>query len=110
MDTNQSRKLRQLELLEALPSGVQGVRVSIQYLPRMSKGSRSERRALLEGRFRQIAGGLIGDGGMIEFDTLSVSGQCLEAVVPINHYDQIEHRLREKNIRIDVLIDRQVVD
>ena len=106
MNNSLKRKLAQLDLLEALPSGETGVRVTLQYTPRLAESSRADRRAFLDRRLSQIARRLGAAGCRVEIETLSVSAQTVEAVIPIDQYDAIEDQMKDEHIRLDVLMDR----
>ncbi len=110
MKDSLKRKLSQLDLLEALPSGETGVRVTLQHTPRLTESSRADRRAFLDRRLSQIAKRLAATGCRVEIESLSVSGQTVEAVIPIDQYDEIEDQMKDEQIRLDVLMDRSIVN
>lgn len=110
MDNSLKRKLVQLDLLEVLPSGENGVRVTLQHTPRLAEPSRADRRAFLDRRFKQLAARLAADRCRVDVDTVSVSAQTVEAVIPVDRYDAIEDRMKADDIRLDVLMDRSIVD
>jgi hypothetical protein len=109
MDNALKRKLAQLDLLESLPSGETGVRVTLQHTPRLTESSRAGRRAFLDRRFSQIGKSLSTVGCRVEIETVSVSSQTVEAVIPIDQFSPIEDRLKDEHIRLDVLMDRSIV-
>lgn len=102
-------KLTKLGAIEQLPTGVPGVRVSLQYEPRLSLQSRDARRDLLRHEFERIAHALGAQGAKLDLDSVSVSGQTVEAIFPLDNYDRISQELSNQQIRVDLLIDRQIV-
>jgi hypothetical protein len=89
--------------------GRQGVHVSLQYQPRLSEGSRAERRDVLKQRFEEVRRRLPANDITINMESLSVSAQMVEAVLDFNQYDSLVERLKESHIRVDPLIDREIV-
>lgn len=108
MEKSLKRKLEQLELIETLPTGDAGVRVTLQYQPRLSQKRRSDRKAFLDQQFNKIANHLQGAGCQVELNTLTVSSQTVEAVIPIEQYDAIEAEMNDENVRLDVVVDRLI--
>lgn len=90
-------------------TGREGVRVSLQVQPRLKTGSRSERRERLLARFGQIAEAIAGEPAEVDLSSLSVSGQTVEATLPLGRYEDLVDDLARQGIRVDPLIDRQVV-
>lgn len=109
MDERAKQKLIDRGLLATTPSGLPAVRVSLQYRPRFHERSRSRRRELLADAFDRIASWLEPRGAEVDLDTLSVSGQTVEALLPVDDYDELAGELERAQIRIDELFDRQVV-
>lgn len=101
--------LTKMDALEALESGAKGVRVSLQCPGAPAPGSRAERRASLEQQFATIAEGLTSKGARVDLDTISVSAQTVEAVLPVDGYDDVKHDLEQNGIRVDPVVDRQIV-
>ena len=109
MDKHLLAKLGGLDALEKLDRGLRGVRVSLQSQGALPAGSRAERRACLEEHFAKIAETLAGAGARVDLGTISVSGQTVEAVLPVDDYDDMKRRLEDEGIRVDPVIDRQIV-
>ncbi len=101
--------LTRMDAFESLESGAKGVRVSLQCPGAPSPGSRAERRASLEQQFSTIADNLASKGARVEMGTISVSAQTVEAVLPVDDYDDVKHDLEENGIRVDPVVDRQIV-
>lgn len=70
-------------------------------------GTRARRRELLAAHLR----GLLGDERSVDvcWDTLSVSGQTVEAQVDDAEFDRVIAELRSRGLRVDQVLDRQVV-
>jgi len=83
--------------------------VSLQYQPRMKTRSRRERRKELLEKFDQAAQAVDLDGDNIDLDSLSVSGQTIEAFLPLNQIEELVIKFSQQQIRIDPLIDYQVI-
>ncbi len=109
MDEHKIQKLRNLGAISRLSTGAEGVRVSLQYKPRLGEPSRSARRDILQREFQKIASESAPEGTQVDLSSLSVSGQTVEAVLPVEHYDRVVSDLEQREIRVDELIDRQVV-
>jgi len=90
-------------------AGQTGVMVSLQYQPRMKTRSRRERRKELLEKFDQAAQAVDLDGDNIDLDSLSVSGQTIEAFLPLNQIEELVIKFSQQQIRIDPLIDYQVI-
>ena len=109
MDAKVLDKLYKIGAVERLPDGQDGVRVSLQYRGPMTNPSRSHRRDLLKQTFEDIARSIASEGAEVDLDSVSVSGQTVEAILPVAKYDDIESKLLEQNILVDLNIDRQVL-
>jgi len=109
MDEHTIKKLRNLGALSRLPTGEEGVRVSLQYKPRLEEPSRSVRRDILHREFQKIASEGVPEGSSVDLESLSVSGQTVEAVLPVQHYDRLVNDLEQREVRVDTIFDRQIV-
>jgi hypothetical protein len=101
-------KLRRLGLTEKTPSGEEAVRVTAQHRKPLIDHSRQERRDILETWQEEIGQTLARYGGEIVPDSLSVLGQTVEAIVPVEKLATIETDLTKGDVRIDVIVPRQV--
>ena len=109
MDAKVLDKLYKLGAVERLPTGEDGVRVSLQYQSKFTEPSRSHRRNALQTTFENISKAIHSEGAQIDMKSLSVSGQTVEAVLPIDKYDNIAAKLNEQDVRVDLLTDKQVI-
>jgi hypothetical protein len=109
MDDQLLQQLRNLGATARLASGEEGVRVSLQYRARLAEPSRAARRELLHREFQSIAAELVPKGTEVDLGSLSISGQTVEAVLPLREYDHLVDDLKKRQVRVDALLDRQVV-
>ena len=109
MDKNVIRKLRDLGALSRTSTGEEGVRVSLHYKPRLDEPSRSARREILQSAFGKVASEVHSRGLECDLGSLSVSGQTVEAVLPVRDYESLVDELERKDIRVDALLDQQIV-
>ena len=107
MDKHLLEKLANLDAFEKLERGIRGVRVSLQTQGPLPAGTRAERRARLHEKFSQLAETL--KGARVELDTVSVSAQTVEAVLPVDQYDDLKQSLESEGIRVDPVIDQKIV-
>ena len=107
MDAHTLDLLRRQQLIRRLPDGREAIAVTLQYRGELPGLTRVARRSWLTDRFSAVGGTV--DGMTIEPDTLSVSGQTVNAVVPIDDVEELRLRLPEE-LRLDVPIYRQVID
>lgn len=107
MDKHLLEKLASLDALETLERGIRGVRVSLQTQGPLPAGSRAERRACLHQKFTQLAETL--KEARVDLDTISVSAQTVEAVLPVDQYDDMKQSLEDEGIRVDPVVERQIV-
>lgn len=82
--------------------------VSVQWRGRAEVGTtRAGRRQLLAAHLRGV---LDGERSVdVCWDTLSVSGQTVEAQVDNAEFDRVVSALRSRGLRVDQMVDRQVV-
>lgn len=105
----QFRKLEKQGALMTLHSGATGVCVSLQYKPNLTERSRSARASALRVKFEQVARSIEPQGAEVDLSSISTSGQTVDACLPIDHYDELTAQLNQQKIRVDLLVDRQVV-
>lgn len=108
MDAKVLKKLYDTGAIDRLSNGQDGVRVSLQYQSATS-GSRSSRRTLLKQAFKDIAKEIVSEGAEVDLDSISVSGQTVEAILPVDNYDNIAGKLNQQNIRVDLVQVKQVL-
>lgn len=109
MDAKVIEQLRRNQSLHTLADGREAVDVTLQFTGRVPALSRPERKAWLSARFSRVdqrLGRRIG----VKPGSLSVSGQTIEAVVPVDELDQVEAQLAHDEFRLDVMVPTQVLD
>ena len=109
MDSKVLEKLYKLGAVDRLANGQDGVRVSLMCSLTLSQTSRSARRDLLRQKFESAANDILPDGAEVDLNSISVSGQTVEAVLPIDNYDDITDKLKQQSIRVDLLTKKQVL-
>jgi hypothetical protein len=103
-------KLRERGLLEPGPAnGAACVRLSVQYAPRLAGKTRAERRELLGCWAKEVGRTLARHGGEVVPDSLSIAGQTVEAVVPLEEYPSVEAELAGRGERADLVVPRRAV-
>lgn len=103
MDPAEYKALADRGLVVSDSSGNKAVRVYLQYLPDIRGRSRDARRKALRTRFDQIAEKRSQTGVELDPGSLSVSGQVIEALVPIQHFDEARHELEDDDLRVDLV-------
>ena len=107
MDEQLLRKLTNLGATQQR-NGRQALRASV-HLPERIEATRAERREQLTTHFAKL-GNLLNDfGGEVDLGSLSVSGQSVEAIVPVDVYDEVERAVRNAGCTIRVDFDRKLV-
>ena len=84
-------------------SGNQAVRVYLAYLRDLPDRSLDARRQELRERFQRIADKSSDTGLELDPQTLSVSGQVIQGVLPIEHFDQAKHELEGDDVRFGLV-------
>jgi predicted thioesterase len=77
------------------------VRVTLHLSEGIPRLPREQRRRVLEDRFRALAASMPGAVCRIDFDTISVSGQTVEATVDAVSLPEIQEKLRHEHVRVD---------
>jgi hypothetical protein len=109
MDSKLLERLYRLGAVDRLANGQDGVKVSLMWNFKFSQKSRSARRDLLQQKFESAANDILSDGAEVDLSSISVSGQTVEAVFPIDNFDEITDKLKQQSIRVDVLTNEQVL-
>ena len=91
--------------LVRLPGGANGVRVTLRYVPRIMEATRREKSMILRSLFQKLGTLISEDGGQIRVDTLLVSRQTCQALLPLRRYEILQTRLIRQRIRIEQLFD-----
>jgi hypothetical protein len=107
MDEQLLRKLTNLGATQQR-NGRQALRASV-HLPERIEAPRAQRRELLATQFQKLGDLLHGFGGEVDLDSLSVSGQSVEAIVPVDVYDEVERAIRDAGCTMRVDFDRKLV-
>jgi hypothetical protein len=109
-DRRDIEKLRRLDLTESTSSGAEAVRLTAQYRQPLAGQSREQRRAVLQTWQDELAQTLARHGGEIVPGSLSLAGQTVEAIVPVEKVSSAEAELAAENVRIDLVTPRQVIE
>lgn len=109
MDRKEIDKLRALGLTEETAAGKEAVRVSLQLRRKLFDKTLDERRLVLQAWQQQIGASLMRRGAELVPDSLSITGQSIEAVVPVEQCTEIEADMDSGECRIDLIVPRQVV-
>ena len=80
--------------------------MSLHNRDRLAGRSRADRRAFLKQWAARVIVRMARRGVVARSETLSVSGQTLEALVPISAYDDVAEELALLGVRLDILEDR----
>ena len=94
------RRLAARGLVVPDSSGRDAVRVYLQYMPDIGGASRTERRTALRDRFDSLAGNRAGDEVELDPKSLSVSGQTIEALVPVDRFDEVASELAGDDVNV----------
>lgn len=109
VDAHLIKKLEKLNALTDLGAGRKGVRVSLQFQGQLSERSREKRRDRLHEEFSRIARTIASQGAAVDLESLSVLGQTVEAVLPLDTVEATEKSLQSQHVRVDPLIEHDVV-
>ena len=102
------KKLHSLGCVTTLPNGENGVNVTLQCTKQFKGYSRQQRKEKLLKYFQTVVMEL-SSNCLVDLDSISVSGQTIEGVIAVKHFDELNQKLSNKNIRVDLVIDRQIV-
>lgn len=109
MDSKVLEKLYKLGAIDKLANGRDGVRVSLMWKTTLPAASRSTRRSMLRQKFENVANDIRAYGAEVDLDSVSISGQTVEAILPIDKYDEISDKLKKEDIRVDLLTSEQIL-
>lgn len=101
MNRADKKSLADRGLLTQNSAGSDAVRVYLQYVPDVPGESREARGEVLRTKFEQAREHTQGD---IELhpDSMSVSGQMIEALLPVEQYEQAARELEAHDMRVDI--------
>lgn len=100
-------KLAKAGLIEKLDSGLEAVPVSLFFAPRIVEKSRPLRRAKLASKFEEIAQRFGSRSVKVDLDSLSLSGQTIEALISVDQFDEVVAQLESDQVRTDILVPRK---
>lgn len=101
-------RIRQLGLIEHTSAGREAVRMTVQCRRSSAGHSRESWRSVLREWELEVARVLSGHGGEVVPGTLSVAGQTIEAVVPVDEVDAVLHEAVSSDVRFDLVVPRRV--
>lgn len=91
------------ELL-AMPTGEEGVPVSVLFTQELGRSSRAQRKQLLVDAFTEAAAELEAAGARVDLGAVNVTTQTLSAVVPAPQYARVAQRLRQKHFEVEPVV------
>lgn len=109
-DQSDLEKLRRLGLVRKLPDGTEAVKITAQYCGTPSSSDRGVWKAQMEAWENLMSDKLAKVGAEIVPNSLSLSAQTVEAVVPTFRLDEVAKDLNKEDIRVDLVIPRQIVN
>jgi hypothetical protein len=102
-------KLRRDQSLRQLPDGRQGVDVTLQHVGSVPAESRPERKDWLSKRFSSLNTQF--DARLhLKPESLSISGQSIDATVPVDDVDDLQEKLSRQGVRLAITRMVKVVD
>jgi hypothetical protein len=109
MDAKVVEKLRRDQSLRDLPDGREGIDVTLQVLGPPPSASRPARHDWLQKRFSTVKARF--DAGLdLRPESLSISGQSIDATVALDEVDDIREQLSQDGVRLAVSRLTKVVD
>jgi hypothetical protein len=103
MDNARQKRLKARGLVIPDSAGQDAVRVYLQYRSNVAGGSRAARRETLRKHFERVASEHSGSRLELDPASLSVSGQMIEALVPLEDYEQVVRDLAGDDLHIDLV-------
>lgn len=98
--------MRRLGLLERTPTGAEAVRVTAQFKLPLENRTRLALKEAIERRQHEIEETFTEFDALIVPDSLSVTGQLVEVLVPVANLTGLSEVLAHKGVRIDVIAPR----
>jgi hypothetical protein len=96
-------KLRRDEALKTLPDGTEAVPVTLQHQGPMPAIPRAARQQWLRDHFDQIYGADV----LLDLESISPSGQTIEALCPVASLGKIPTKMEANQDRLDIIRTRQ---
>lgn len=109
MDSKALERLYKLGAIDRLANGQDGVKVSLMWQTKLSEPSLSARKDLLLQKFESTANHILPDGAEVDLNSISISAQTVEAILPIYNYDAITDKLKQQSIRVDPLTRQRLI-
>ena len=103
------KKLADRGVLVDLPRGKKGVPASLQYRGKLNSRSRAERKNELKEALGKAIELVRSVGGEVDADSVSVSGQTIDSVIPADDYERVRKHLESEGMRLDLLVREQVL-
>ena len=103
-------EMRRLGLTERTEGGEEAVRVSVQCRRAACGHSREGWRGVLQEWEREVGQALARHGAQLVQGSLSVSGQTVEALVPVGELTAICDEMARRDARVDLLRRRRAID
>ena len=105
-DLSRIAKLRARGLLEPGPTGLECVRISVQQRAELDTSSRAAARAQLESWCSGLSEIIAGLGGVIIPQSLRITAQTVEALVPVSALRRTSEALQQAGARVDLVEPR----
>ncbi|QLH38122.1 MAG: hypothetical protein HWD60_02880 [Defluviicoccus sp.] len=109
-DRSDLKKLRRLGLIKRMSDGTEAVKITAQYRGAPASSDRLAWKAEIEAWQDSLSDKLTKVGAEIVPNSLSLSAQTVEAVVPTLRLDEIVKHLQDEDVRVDLVVPRQVVN
>jgi|SRR5882724_1785123 len=103
MDEELIKKLRDQQNLLHMPDGSEGVAVTVQFKGSVPALPRQERKKWLLNHFSSIGKELAGIPLQIDNQSVSISGQTIEAVCAVDHLAELRAVVEPKGHRVDIV-------
>jgi hypothetical protein len=103
MDAAKRNKLSARGLVAPGSSGEDSVRVYLQYLPDLPEISGAERGKALRERFEEATRKRADGWVELDHESLSESGQMIEANIPASRYEEVAKKLADEDLRMDIV-------
>ena|SRR5689334_25207730 len=103
MDSAQRERLAARGLVVRDDAGQDAVRISLEYLPAVDGPSRAHRGEALRSTFERVAATPKAAGLKLDPESLSINGQLIEGVVPLDRYEAVARDLRDDDMRVQLV-------
>lgn len=111
IDEHELKRLRDRGVVTVNARGEEGLRVTLTSSQRLAAGqTRQDWRCEMERWARQVAELLQPWGGAVDEQSLSVTGQTVEAWLPIASLDPAALQAAEENWRMDIVVSHRLTN